>query len=79
MLKYIGNLNELVKFGFFMYRNSQTGQQKLVWCNEEPYDPEEDDCVYVEPDGTMVFDYTDAEAVAMLVHDLTVRGLLRKI
>jgi len=79
MLRFIGDFSQLARFGFFMYRNPQKGQQKLIWCNGEQYDPEEDDCVSVEPNGAMSFEYTDSDAVALLVFDLTVAGLLRKI
>ena len=78
MLRFVGDFNHLARFGFFVLRDPATGRPKFLWCNNERYDEEEGDCVTIEADGTIDFNYWDTDAVAMLVYDLTASGLLRK-
>ena len=78
MLRFVGDFNLLVRLGFFVSQDRVTGRPRFLWCNGERYDEEEDDCVAIEHDGTISFNYWDTDAVAALVYDLTVHGLVRK-
>jgi hypothetical protein len=80
MLRYVGDFNHLARFGFTVHLDPLTGRPRFLWCNGETFDSEDDDndCVIIEHDGSISFNYWDADAVALLVFDLTVHGLLRR-
>jgi len=80
MLRFVGDFNHLARFGFLLRQDPETGRPSFVWRNNEPFDGEEDedDWVLINHDGTISFGYWDGDAIASLVHDLVVSGLLRK-